>query len=348
MGIFCKICVVNPPNNVFIPGNFVTGTIDYSFDSNTVVKRIQLSLKGSGYLETSEHRDGKESTTTTTEKYVDIQTSVLNEYGKEQFVNQHYKTPFNFRLPENIPGSLKYLKEIGIKLKCVIAYYIKIKFEISGFLKFDKKFEKEIKVVPVLTPKLSMEPVIYGERKQFFQPFKTNKGILHLKACIKCSVLEPGATVEIAYELQNNTNKTIEAIETKLVSIYKFYYSEKSHIKKLVNIQNTDSKTTAVKIGETSESTLEIEIPSDLYCIDDSKLVSREYVVTMTVCVPVPHKNMQLDIPIQVGKTIIDTKSESEKNITEQESPPSYWEAMNVCDDKSTSSDDVFFPDGKK
>ncbi|CAH0400817.1 unnamed protein product [Chilo suppressalis] len=346
MGIFCKIGVVEEKNE-FTPGSVVSGAIKYAFDKNTVVKKIVISLKGRGHLRMIEGSEKK--TFAKSEEYVSIENVILNDVDGKHLEIGEYDTPFNFILPENIPASLNYINYGSDEIKCKIAYFIRIKFEVAGFLKFNKKFEKEINVVSVLKPKLSMEPVIYGERKQFFQPFKLKKGFVNVKACIKCSVLEPGGKVEIAYEVLNDSNKIVTAIETKLVTIYKFYYTEKANKKRLEDVENTESKTLAIKPGETSESSFEIEIPLDLYCIGDSKLVSRDYSVAIIACLPTPHVDVRLEIPIQVGKTsVVHPVSNIDGSSVEHDSPPSYWEAMNVANEKGALSDDGFVEYVKK
>ncbi|CAH0400818.1 unnamed protein product [Chilo suppressalis] len=356
MGIFCKIGVVEDKNEL-TPGSVVSGAIKYAFDKDTVVKRIVISLKGRGHLCITNHSETgssqSSSSDTMSELYVSIENVILNDISGEHLENGEYDTPFNFLLPENIPGSLKY-EETGLStdIECKIAYFIRIKFEVIGFLKFNKKFEKEINIAHVLKPRLSMEPVTYGARNQFFQPFKIKKSFVNVKACIKCSVLEPGGKVEIAYEVLNDSNKIVEAIETKLVTVYKFYYhhDEKNYFKpEPEEVKNTESKTSAIKSGETLESSFEIEIPFDLHCIGDNKLVSRDYAVAIIAHLPMPHINVRLEIPIQVGKTsVVHPVSNIDGSPVEYDSPPSYWEAMNVANEKGVSSDNRFFGDAKK
>jgi hypothetical protein len=342
MGIYCNIYVVQPPNNTFTPGSSVCGSINYTFDEATKVKRINVSLVGKGKLgvtKTTGHgQDRKRTHYGRREEYVNVGSDILlDKEGKEIAVGT-YETLFNFKLPENIPSSLKYAKnDTDYDIDCKIVYCVKIKFEFPNLFKFKRSFQSEIKVLSGIAPKCSTGPLIYGERKKLFQIFGKKDSTLILKAWIQNSIIEPNGKVKLNYELVNNTNKTVKGVETKIVEVFNFHTHENSEIKRYVDIDFTYSMTCSIKGGETFGLPIVIDTPPGLVNLDHSRIMSRGYEVLITVILPMPHTNMVLHIPIQVGDVDVKPFNAEVSSIT-NESPPTYWEAMNECVNKGDAS----------
>ncbi|KAL0881177.1 hypothetical protein ABMA27_002289 [Loxostege sticticalis] len=327
MGVHCEINLFKPQDGAFTPGSTVSGIIKYAVDEETVFNKITLSLKGNGLLilsdERRRRRDNRIHTYRNSEKYVDIE-NVLHHSDKSVPVPiGAYEFPFNFTLPQCIPPSLKYYtRNVSYVIRCNIKYYISIKFERPGLFKFAKKMKKEITVVSGIKPRLPMEPTIYGEQKKLFQLFTRKPSIVNIKANIESCVIAPGRTVQLNYEVFNQTNLNLKGVETKLVEIYTFTTRGQRKIKMSQDVKDTDSKTGAITSGDSSNMDLSINLPSDIGSLEYSNLVSRDYFVHITAEIPFPHINATLKVPLQIG----DMNDPNLENVDDP--PPSYWEVM--------------------
>lgn len=327
MGVFSEINLFKPANGAFVPGSIVSGIIKYAVDEETVFNKITLSLKGIGRLKLHEKKRSKNRAARTyihNETYVDTDEVIHdNEVKPKNLPVGSYETQFNFTLPQSIPPSLDYHKNTGrYIIKCKIKYYIRIKFDRPGFLKFAKRFKKDLTVISVIIPRLPMVPTICGEQKELTQWFSSKKSIVNIKSTIEKCVFKPGDTIHLTYEVFNDTNVKIKGVKTKLVEKYKFTSHGGHKVEKAKEVENTDSKTGVVNCGNTQNMNLEIVLPSDLTSLDHSKMVTRDYFVVITVVLPIPHRNAVLNIPVQIGF------EDRGVEFNCDESPPSYWEAM--------------------
>ncbi|KAM3963604.1 LOW QUALITY PROTEIN: arrestin domain-containing protein 17-like [Aphomia sociella] len=328
MGIHCEINLNKRADGAYIPGSVVSGTIKYGVDVETVFEKITVSLKGHGFLIIHDQQSNKKGRATHTyrnsEDYVDIDNVVYTRKKEEPLAIGMYEMPFSFKMPEEVPPSLKYIKRRArYRVRCCIEYYLRIKFERPGTFSFNKKFKKEITVVSGIKPRLPMEPIMHGEQKKVFQMFSKNN-IINIKATIQNSVISTGGKIEFSYEIVNDTNLTIKGVETKLLELHTFtaYNGKKVEFPK--NIADTDSKTGSIPGGEKQTMDTIINVPTERTSLEFSKIVSREYFVQIEVEIPFPHWNAVLKIPVQIGDRI-DSIPES---LESDEPPPSYWEVM--------------------
>jgi hypothetical protein len=338
MGVHCEINLFKPSDGAFVPGSRVNGVIKYAVDQETVFSKISVSLNGSGWFAITDHQNHQQKNSRTfrnSENYVNVENFILNADKAPPLPVGLYEHTFNFLLPQSIPGSLDYFRRTArYRVRCVIQYYIKIKFEKPGFFEFDKKFKKEITVVPAIKPRLPMEPTIYGEQKKLFQLFSRKPKIVNIKANVESCVLCPGGKVNFNYEILNDTSLNLKGVETKLVETYTFTTKGEREVKQSRDIENTDTKTGSINSGSSQSMDVSIDIPSDLGSLEHSNLVSRDYFVHITVEIPFPHINAVLEIPLQVGD-----KNESTSE-TSDDPPPSYWEVMSEDKKKDGQEDD--------
>ncbi|CAH0406805.1 unnamed protein product [Chilo suppressalis] len=326
MGVHCEINLFKPSDGVFIPGSTVSGIIKYAVDEETVFNKIDVSLKGNGRLvirDQTRKRRQNMYIYRNSEEYVDIENIVHNDDKAPPLPVGLYEFPFNFTLPHSIPASLNYLRRNArYRVRCVITYYISIKFHRPGLFQFAKKFKKEITVATVIKPRLPMEPTIYGEQKTLFQLFSRKPNVVNIKANIENCVIDLGGRININYEIFNHTNLNLKGVETKLVEIYTFTTKGHRKVRLSKDIENTDTKTGSISSGESQNMDIAINVPSELGSLEYSNLVSRDYFVYITAIIPFPHTNAELEVPLQIG----DRNDPSQETVDDP--PPSYWEVM--------------------
>lgn len=364
MGIYCEIDTHTPPCGFFVPDRPVTGVLRYTLDEGTYVENIILSLKGVGnQIVIKDHYQKTEKKYYCDEEYVYITSVIKIDENENVSGARKYETEFNFPLPTDIPSSLEYKEEQGdFVVSSKISYNIRAKFIVQGRFSFNKKFTKEIQVASTaITPTLPMIPNIYGQRKKLFQPFTKGQSIVDIKAIVQSSVVLPGGKLEIAYEVQNDTNLVVKAIKTKLVEIYDFFYDKYYPMCQMThNVTDLDSKTSAVKSRDTFKSAVEIMLPFELHNMVHSQLVKRSYVFLITAKLPSPHRDVKLEIPLEIGNPvhIEDISNDrpqivypttedcvSDKNAsmgaagTSCGPPPSYWQSIEERDSLSLVED---------
>ncbi|CAF4833643.1 unnamed protein product [Pieris macdunnoughi] len=331
MGIHCRINLKPPPNGVFLSGSVITGEIKYAVDEVTSLKQITLSLKGIGTLrmkKRSASRHEKSKVIYRTEEYVNIKQVLLNkDNGDGNLEIGSYTTPFKFEIPERIPPSADIFRKQGNHtLRYKVEYFISMKFEKTAFFSFTKRFRKDIKVLSDIIPTLPRDAMIFGERKNLFQPFSSTDSIVNLKSTILSSVVRAGDTIQFEYEIANNSHVTVKSVETKLIELVKSK-KRRSHITFTKSIDGTDSKSGSIENGKSQQMITDIRVPEDAYTINACNLAERSYAVLITVGLPMPHMNFELTIPVEIM-----LKSDNVVEIAGEDAPPSYWDVM--CEDK--------------
>ncbi|CAD0200054.1 unnamed protein product [Chrysodeixis includens] len=334
MGIFSEITMAKPSDGTFHSGELVSGLIKYAVDEPTSLEKITISLKGIGYIHVVEQvRDKNNSQRSygNSEVYMDMDEVIQNK--KIVLPVGSYEKAFAFRLPQNIPSTFKfYHRDYNVQIMARIKYYVRIKFDKTGMFSFAKHFRKEIPVLSSITPRLSTEPTILGEQKKLTQPFSCRKSIVYIKANILDSMIPVGGTISFQYEVINDTNVTIKSVISRLMELHKFVISRP--MLTYEDIEGTDAKTGALKPGESKSFDVQFSVPSYLVSLDHSKIISRQYQVVVTARMPMPHRDVNLVIPIQIGDAVV------REDITEP--PPSYWEAMGEVTKDDTVDDEPF------
>ncbi|KAL0881180.1 hypothetical protein ABMA27_002292 [Loxostege sticticalis] len=342
MGIFCETVIETPPSGVFVPGYPVTGFIRYAIPENISVEKIIISLKGRG------NRD-KSMGYYNEEVYVNAASFVEIDKNAKNYSNDHkFEAHFSFDLPNNIPSSMKF-HESGASdtIHCFILYVVKIEFVTSGLMTFNKEFEKEITVVSTdITPKLPVKPMIYGERRKVFQPFRRGKSFVKVKAIVQNSVIRPGGKLEIAYEVDNNTSLDIKSVDARIIETIKFFDSKGIlETERGRKIKELTFKSGAIKGDGSFKNTLEIDLPPDLYSLENAKILERCYYCILTTVLPKFHFNVHVIMPVQIGNWL------ETENVLEEESPiplsgafhhdppPSYWQSLEDLDSLNLNED---------
>ncbi|CAH0406804.1 unnamed protein product [Chilo suppressalis] len=336
MGVSCDICVNEPLKGSFDSGDSISGVLKYNLDENVKFNQMVVSLKGVGRLTLTKNegigKKAKKKNYYNKEDYVNIVNTVeSNEKGK-QIDATHYEKEFFFRLPEKIPPSLNYVRgHRKYKVNCNIVYYVSVEFKFCDGINKNKRFSKILKMISKIQPRLLMTPSVYIESKKLFKLIKSHESIITIRASIQNSIVEPGDKVNIFYEVSNDSNITVKAIETKLTMIYIFNVPNMCGMMFKGDVKNTQGKTGPIKSGNILRSTVEIDLPPDVYSLDFCKFVSRDYSVVITAVLPLPHSKLSLEIPIQVGNKLTNgtaTTEISEDNVEKSFKPPRFTKRM--------------------
>ncbi|CAB3243369.1 unnamed protein product [Arctia plantaginis] len=343
MGIFCEISLFKPSDGVYKPGQTVSGVIKYNVDEPMEVDKVIMSLKGIGRIVLTSNPGKHESNFVSEESYVDIDTIIIDEH-KEIAVGL-YQIKFNYNLPQILPSTLKFFKYFpGYKVKCSIKYYIRIKFEKPGLFVFNNHFRKTIQVKSEVAPRLSREPVIYGETKNLTHLFSFSDSIVNIKATILNSAVPVGGKFEVHYEVQNNSQVVIKSIIVKLVEAYTFKAKGYHKVKYEEDIPGTETRTSSIECEDTLNNSIVVTAPSHIFSLSNAKIVARDFMIKIIAQLPLPHRNAVVSIPVQVGifEENVDLNScqQMSECVTYDDPPPSYWEAMGHTKKEDHSSDD--------
>lgn len=324
MGVFAQI-LINRPRRGHRAGTPVTGVVRYIVDEPGRYKDIILSLIGKGKCEWSE-RHGK--------------TTVYYS-GKEVFTEQHlsihqkgpedafilpigtYERPFTFVLPNNIPSSFK-------NKTCTIAYKLVLKFERPGFFSIHKKFHTEIKVIGDVHPIKPDGITVTELDKTLFTPFKKRKNLINLQAETPNSVFRPGEGVVVNYKVTNNTDIIIPTVKAELVCKNTYIANCGNKKKSTKTISECTVEMPSVPDNAIANLASTIQIPDHLYTIQNTRIMTIEYRIKVTLRLPMPYINASTKIPIVIGER--QGAYYEEFNVPNPEDgvaePPSYFEVM--------------------
>lgn len=341
MGISCEITLCRPADGryIFQPGSIVSGGIRYYLHEEYEFSSITVSLKGLGKLyfeDKAKKRRDRMYKYNNNETYVDIDHIIHQKDSGELLPVGQYETQFSFQLPFDIPASLDYTKHTAsYYARCTIQYYVRIKFERPGKFNFNKHYKKEINVISGQVPRMTTQPLIYGDQKKLLQLgslFSSKKGIVNLKATIANSVLRPGENVQIDYEIENDTNVEIKKVSVRLLEVDKYTSQGGLEVKVQSEVDGTKFQHESISSGDTVKFTAEINVPELCASIDHSNIIARDYCLMSTVVMPMPHINVILEMPIQVVDILSQSFQECSISSTAEyspdDAPPTYWEAM--------------------
>lgn len=338
MEIECEINLHKTSNDVYKPGQPVSGVIRYNINKTTTFTEIIVSLKGKGYVRTMN--------TYNTAIYYDHEETLVDIDNFITEKNKPLTVPFGsqsvqfyFVLPPNLPPSFKYHDLIDMEdVRCKIHYYVRIKFKRAGTFEFTKRFKKVLILESDITPSLPRNPTVYSERKILNQLFSSGQQTVTLKVCIHDSVIIVGGNVNFKCEVENLTKITVKSLKVKLIEKCRFYQSlNGSCVKLSKDVEGTVKATASISQGQTHSFNFELNLPYDKVSIENSKVMSRKYYVKILAVLPLPHKDVVLKIPLQIGcvndeELLSDTACGGTLPVHNQpellDAPPSYWEVM--------------------
>lgn len=339
------MCMFKPPDETYKQGEDVSGLIKYTILEPVEIQKITTSLKGTGSIVLEVNKGTKNRVTyKSKETLVDIDNIVQDK--KLKLDGGSYEIKFHFTLPDTIPSTSKICKTFAhFKATCIIKYYIRIKLEGPGFFCIEKHFRKEIPVKCDVAPKLSREPINYMKSKKLVRLFSRQSGLINVTATILNSALAIGDKIVMQYEVKNNSHVIVKSVLTKLMQGYTFKADGRSAVDYEEDVLNTEAKITSIDSQTTRTESVDIQLPPNVYNLENSKLVSRYYFVRLIAQLAFPHGNIVLNIPVQIGvnENANDTAiGQNYDDMIDDDPPPSYWEIMGEAkkENEDVSDDD--------
>lgn len=347
MGVMCQILLQRPPEGYWKPSSSVTGVIKYAIDEPTEFSGITISLIGKGNCHWTERKAGKVGTHRHSqmngevhhyrgnEDFFNIKTNVLNKNEGEIVIIKpgSYEFEFSFIFPNDLPPTYK---DVHSK----ISYGVVAKFKRPGLFQFNKRFYVETVLGGSFQPVLPQEPIMYGLDKSLFTLFSSRKSVINLKAEIEKSFLRAGDSAKLSFVVTNHSKVVIPSIQIELLSVTT--YTSTSGRQKRVFYTVSNSKHNTASIPDSSKSNLNalVRIPNDIFSVQHSKIISKEWMLRVIIKLPMPHINASVDIPIVVAR--VDTSvnevtkavDDGVKPSKSDDAPPSYWEVMTEGDEK--------------
>lgn len=328
MGVMCEINLQKKAEEDFKPGNLVKGAVRYALDKDTEYTDIIISLKGQAVCRWAEGGGEYRRFYVGTEMLFIIEKSVLEKGAKDSVMVPmgDYTAPFEFKLPDKIPASYKH-DNLAHSASNRIKYYVRIKFIPSSTFNRVKKFKKKINVNNnKIDPTLSEGQVIYGMQKQPTQLFKKDTNTINLKATLSKSYMKPGDKVEIIYEVENNSNISINRITTNLFECVTSVAN--SGRKNKLKTKFKESKSAIGAIERKTAHTCGVVVPTleSMFTIQNCKVINRSYWIHVAMKFSMPHGNELLKIPLEIGYKYDEEMGEDEVDMPED--PPGYWEIM--------------------
>ncbi|XP_022814528.1 arrestin domain-containing protein 2-like [Spodoptera litura] len=334
MGVMCQILLDRTEDGVFKAGGLVTGTLKYFIDEPTQYEKISMCFLGKGQCYWSEKNNNSDNISDTTsysnsEEYVNQTVNLYLGTNKQDLISGTFEYPFQFLLPNDIPPSFK-------DGTCTIRYKITVTFVKQNFLKTNNEFDVEIPVMSYVNP-CSPEPLIFSLKKDLFS-FKLSRTI-ELKGEIRKTCVAPGDNFEMTLTVNNNSNLSI-FIKTELV--YRVTYISSCNHKNFGGHIVKDTSTMS-PIAANGVENLICVVPTlqNVYSIQHTKVMIREYRVRVTFKLPFPHINAVLEIPVTVGlrkHELLVPAVVYDQN--EEESPPSYSSISTQNDNKGNEGED--------
>lgn len=310
MGVSCVIIVTKPPEGVHKAGETVNGILEYAIDEATKYKNISISLIGKGEFSILKGTGDNRRNYYGKEFYIQRTINVLNKRSDEIVTLPFgsYSFPFQFHLPCDIPSSYSnkcgYFEDITGTWK--IKYYIKAVFEKPNLLSINTTCESNLIVYGFVNPIAPESPITIGIKKSItrINPLQLLSGRheeIHLKATITNSYLSPGEMIKLNYEVHNDTDVDIRKIITNLIQRTTLTENGTSNT---IEKEVKDCRKESHAILNNTATCMEVFLPTkpELYSIQHSKIINVEYLVRITVDLPLPHKNASLEIPIAIGE----------------------------------------------
>lgn len=294
MGLESQILLTKTKEGVFRSGQLVTGILRYSIDKPMKFEFITISLKGKGKCWWSESRSASSDSSSYTsysgkEDYVSLHSKVLHR-TEIAIKTGVYEVPFEFQLPKELPSS--YNDAI-----CKIKYKIIAIFSKAGFLGGTKRIDTDLQVYGNVKP-CTPQPMIYGLTKN---PFTMKKPV-HLKVEIEKTLLIPGDDIKLNCTVTNETKIAITCIQTKLVAEIVYTSDNKHKHMKKKTIEKTTKESVAIKGNCVTEIICTVPTFANLYTIQHSKILTKEYKVIVTLKFPFPHRDAVMEIPVVIGE----------------------------------------------
>ncbi|KAB0791375.1 hypothetical protein PPYR_03175 [Photinus pyralis] len=215
-----------------------------------------------------------------------------------------YVYPFTFTLPDNLPSSVEasYITSWGS-----IKYKAKAKIDKKWSL--DCSCEKVFNMLPRNEFNLmSASPV---ERTIEKVPTSISiNGPIQFTVSIPDDRYVPNQAVPFVARVKNDSSNTVKELRFEIVQGFTFHIL---HHEREFTVSGTDQVTvidSVVEPGSENLWNLQLAIPEDMFVgtTSNCKIMKGFWKLKGEVCLPLPHRNIRIEIPLRLGPRL-----ESEK-----------------------------------
>ncbi|KAJ0175848.1 hypothetical protein K1T71_009007 [Dendrolimus kikuchii] len=295
MGVISQILIQRTEEGIHRAGESVTGVVKYAIDEPTEYKDISLSLIGKGQCAWS--RDGGSGEYRGNEEYINRKANILQKPKNVTIVVPAgcYEYPFQFILPKDIPPSFK--DEF-----CEITYVIVLEFVKARLINSTKQFKVELSVYGNVKPTFT-SPIIFGMEKSLLKPFSARRHIINLKVEVAKTILTPGDNINLNYVITNESAIAVKGVRIELLNKTKYtadcgetkYYEK---VFKECTISQSSCESDSIVKSRAIVPTL-----AELYTIQHTKVISKEYFLKLTLELPIPYRNESAELEVVIGET---------------------------------------------
>ncbi|ULU07342.1 hypothetical protein L3Y34_018826 [Caenorhabditis briggsae] len=315
------------PQEVFLPGNPISGRVILMTTENYKARAVHLKLDGRAHTnwheyETERHTDGNGNTEnrqkkvdySATVKYLEIKILIWASFdGSNCLIPGTYAWPFSYRLPSNIPPSFE--GKYGYIRYSVTA-------EVDRPWRFDKTSKRCITVSPMLDLNFipnAMTP-LQDQASENLGCCCFKKGYLSVKLDVPKTGFVPGETVPINLHIVNKSSVNVTMVTATIIQrctfmAYRngtaFNFTEisgvtRGEVKLNSNTVITQTQPLTVEPGNSHNLALELRLPSVTPTINQfSPVITVEYYVDVSYLPPSYYQpNPTLPTPSPIGNGV--------------------------------------------
>ncbi|XP_047019076.1 uncharacterized protein LOC124629628 [Helicoverpa zea] len=334
MGITSEILLHFPEEGRHLTGKYLNGVVRFQLDKETVFKKISLSLVKRGFCEwydttNTDSNDSHETDNTLQghENAVLMKLYFLNKEVDDNLTLSagSYEYPFEMEIPQNIPPSFR--SEIG-----KITYLLILKFKKPGLLKRTKSFQTEVQILPQVDLSITDAPIAFALDKNLTKMFASHNKEIRIIGDLEKPYLSYYDENKLSLAATNNTDLNF-TIKTELMSKVTYthdhsmgMYGDEKVVKEVIGPIYESPVVPDNSVSNIIKDILPVD--SQQYTVRHSAIISREYKLKVTIQMPMPHRNVSVNIPVFVGDRRLTKANNENRNNEAAEEPPTYWHAM--------------------
>ncbi|KAF5304211.1 hypothetical protein FQR65_LT08018 [Abscondita terminalis] len=288
MGELCEIFL---DKDVYEPGDTVTGKVVCNFDTENQINGIRVLIKGRAKVY---WKEGRYTVYQDDKTYFEFETALVD--NDTTFPIGTHEFPISFDLPGTLPSSMEETHgNVRYKIQAVVGrswsfdYVCRLPFTVYSIHNLNQ-FE-EIN-----------QPIQCAEEKIPFALFGESPPIKIL-VNLPQSCYAVNDTISFFVKVINESAVSIEDVRFRIVQGYVFFARNRSM--QHISYESDEYVSTEVKVEGESENqwNLKMIVPSDIFIgvLDDCDIIKIFWKLRGEVCLPFPHSNFTIDVPLVLG-----------------------------------------------